>query len=583
MRVDKLFFALNALIILLISILLAGCIEPAQQENPANTAWDVCGNSLCSDGEITTCPQDCKPQEDLATLDDEETLDWLEQMKQERLNNPGKYEPVTPDPETPNINPAALPVETVLPEIGFSVASRNNLLSIDENVSSVAGHFSSAQMRETLRGGTLSSNTEAFGIRSARYEQFLTLRSGKVGFGYDDENEVISSYLEYTEEAPVIEYYFKLHGGIFKFFEGKTINFLGHEYVIEHVTNSTILLLGIDGENEIMLRDGHSSFVNNQQFSPHIHNTTLTQDSFKVIVSIEEDAKLLPGQSLTQYISRRALMTNRIDVTYEGLTEVPSINMHLRKSGQNYRFSFQNNLGINYTLPLTTISPFSIGNEEGRFIYTEGRGNSDYNIHEDDYFIINNGREAGGITTLLRLTEVDYEDKLLTFDDPALEKFHVYFEGNASQGNANADLLVYGVNHKVYIGPNRSVAIDLNGDRTINSAKIAAVAAGNTIIRFDNTSSNLTLKYTIPANLRENKRTDLETLIVLDTNGIRILPSSLELSRDRALDQLVGMNDYGTLFVLKRNINTREQRGTELIINQPLVQRFAEVIVKAYK
>jgi hypothetical protein len=46
---------------------------------------------------------------------------------------------------------------------------------------------------------------------------------------------------------------------------------------------------------------------------------------------------------------------------------------------------------------------------------------------------------------------------------------------------------------------------------------------------------------------------------------------------------LLGMTDYGALFILKGEVDEDEQSGEDLTIQHPIVQRFADVIIKAYE
>ncbi|MBN1792642.1 hypothetical protein JW826_03075 [Candidatus Woesearchaeota archaeon] len=566
-------------------LLLSGCEYRTQ--GYIDSVPQICGDGLCTREERTSCTVDCSNQVNSDQKPVE--LNWIEQKQIERRegiptgaeDDPEKYDPVTPDPSTPTTGYG--PIEQPLPEIGFLVASRYNLLSIGENMSAVMGTLTGASLREILQGGRLQTVTEAFGPKATFYEQHIRLRSGWVGFGFDEESETISSYLEYLEGDPILEYVLVMNCGILKFFEGEIIHFLGHDYVLAHVSNATMTLEGLTTGDSILLRNGHSAMVNGEEIPTNVLNVTFDYDKITVIVSAPEDIKMLPGQSLTDFLRRRVMLTNRIDLSYEGLTSGPASTIYVKRMGDDYKLFFQNNLGTNYSVPISRKNPFRSGNNEYGFIYQEGNGWNDYNIGKKDYFLINNRREDGGITTLLRLVDVEPENNLIQFQDPALETFQVYFGGTAGFQNATGDLMVYGVNHKVYVGPNKTISVDLNGDGAINRASIPIVSIGNSVVRLSETSDNITLRHVTLGRFRENSRSDLETRIVIDNGGIRVPEDSLGMDYDTKAKALVGMTDYGTLFVLQKDVEIEMQRGQELVINQPLSQRFANVILKAYE
>ena len=360
------------------------------------------------------------------------------------------------------------------------------------------------------------------------------------------------------------------------------IHLLGHDYIIEEATNSTLHLAGITTPDTIILRNGHSAIINDKEMSTDALNVSVGADYIRAIVLADQDIKILPGTSLTNYLdNREALLTNRIDLEYQGLDEAPSTVTTFTKSNDKYRLKFVNNINMSYDVPLAYLSPFKLGGEDYSLIYQEGKDNADYNIKNKDYFLINNNRELGGITNLIKLVDVDEEDKLITFQDTALESFLVYFQGTPGV-NATADLIVYNIKHKVYIGPNKTISVDLNGDGAINQGKASIITAGNGIIRInDEHDKGINISFITPRQMIENGKNNLETELSLRSDGITIDPATLKMEND--VDKLVGLNEYGTLFVQKNKIEADTQFGEDLIIINPIHQLFAEVIVKAYE
>jgi hypothetical protein len=262
---------------------------------------------------------------------------------------------------------------------------------------------------------------------------------------------------------------------------------------------------------------------------------------------------------------------------------VPVFAIKFDKIGEKYRLNFTTNKNMSYRIPLAYLNPLKTGDDENSLVFKEGMNKSDYVIKSKDYFIITNNRKYNGLTNIIRLISIDEKNHLITFQDPALEKFLVYFEGTPGV-NATADLIIDRLSHKVYVGKNDDIAVDLDGNGRINNDISPIVTAGNAIIRINNATSNeISISVITPKEMRENVNSDLEVKLIIDSNGIRVDNSSLELIEDPATDALIGMTDYGALFVLKKNINEREQSGDNLIIQHPLVQRFADVIIKAYE
>jgi hypothetical protein len=572
----------------LICLLIAGCDYNVDPRPPAN---NYCGDGYCGQSETVSCPADCPPDTTRPT-----ELNWIEQKINERKNdsqngnNPNNIQ----DENTSyhnygSINNSAaqapifpFPIETALPEKDFIVASRYNFLAIGENISGVVGTLTGTQLPLTLAGGTLQSNTEAFGPRSAYYQQKLNLRSGRVVFGYDEDKDIVSTFLEYKEGDPVWEYVLVLNWGIMKFFQDEKIGFLGHEYALSEITNQTMLLTSIDGKDSILLRNGHSAVVDGLEIPPNILNVSFTKQYIKVIVQAPKDLRLLPGEPLTRYVPRNELLTNRLDLEYAGLSSSPSIDITLRKMSTDYKLNFQNNLGYNYSIPIARLNPFLVGNGLYKFHFKEPNSANDYIIGKKDYLIVSNKRDIGGITTLLRLISVNYADQLVEFQDPALEEYYVKFEGEVGK-SAFADMKIYGINHRVYVGNGSRISVDMNGDGAVNAATVPIITAGNGMIKASQAANSIDLDFIVPATLRENNRNDLHTKITISGNGVSIAPGDLEMQYDNVREQLVGMTDFGTLFMINKNVDIHGQAGDNLIINQPITQRFAEVVLKAYE
>ncbi|MBW3000786.1 hypothetical protein KY341_02820 [Candidatus Woesearchaeota archaeon] len=566
--------------LLLFSVLLLSSCKPSEPELVVYP--HICGDGVCSADELGLCDFDCdlnlEPEPVIIT-----PADVLEDLRS-RIRN---YSPVerlgmgNPVVESDD----KIFVESFvsyLPEKGFRIASRHNLLSIGENISDVMAVLHKFHLREILRSGRLSSNTEAFGPRAAMYEQFLRLRTGKVDFGLDEYEEIISTFLLFEEEEPILDYIVEMKGGIFKFFEGEEINFLGHKYFIEEVTNTSMRLVGVTTPDTILFRHKHGVWVNDIIIPNTVLNVTLRHDYLRVTLVADEDIRILPGTGLRAYLIRpEAMLTNRLDLVYEGLMEVPEYDIIFDQSSGKFKLDFTSNKNLSYKIPFALMSPIKTGSEKYDLVYKEGSDKYDYFIEENDYFIINNKKEYKGLTNIIRLLSV--KDNVILFEDPALEKFYVYYEGTPGV-NATAELIVDNVVHKVYIGPNDTISVDLDGNGRIGGDNVPIVTAGNGIIKIKNVDNN-TINFSIitPKQMRENENTDLEIRIVIDKYRIKVNKEDLELFKMRGESSLIGMSDYGALFIISRNIDEDEQGGQDLSIKYPIVQRVADVLVKGYE
>jgi hypothetical protein len=416
------------------------------------------------------------------------------------------------------------------------------------------------------------------------YQQFLKLRAGKVLFGLDAEEEFITTYILFNEEEPIFDYVLELNGGIFKFFEGEQIHFLGHDYVIEEVTNTTMQLVGVTTPDTIILRNQRGVFVNDKTISEDVLNITFKQDYLRIIINAPDELKILPGTSLRNYLlDQSILLTNRLDLEYEGLTDAPTYNIRLRKTNEKYKLSFTTNKNLTYTVPLINLNPFKTGDDEVSFVFKEGKNNSDYVIKDNDWFVVTNNKEYNGLTNVIKLLSIDEKNHLITFQDPALEKFLIYFKGTPGI-NATGELIIDRVVHKVYVGKNNDIAVDLDGNGRISRDIAPIVTAGNGIIMINNaTPEGISISIITPKEMRENSKSDLKVNLTITKDGLIIDKSSLKLVEDPDTNVLIGMTDYGTLFFLEKNVNENMQLGDDLIINYPIAQRFADVIVKAYE
>jgi len=570
-----------SILILLLIFLSAGCtstkIGPVEYKH-------VCGDGVCTAEEVKRCNIDCE-----LGIEAEPTVTTTEDVIAELRNRQRNY---TPEERLEQENPVVQNDEklmtesftTYVPETGFRVADRYNLLSIGENITDILFILDKFHLREVLKSGRLSMNTEAFGPRAALSEQFLRFGAGRVVFDYERDADVISTYLLFEEEEPIIDYLLQLHGGIFKFFEGHPISFLGHEYIITEVSADSMLLVGVTIPDTLLFRDGHGVWINDKVISNEVLNVTFEEESLRVILGAQDEVRILPGTSLTEYLKEpEVMLTNRLDVAYEGLTYAPMFDIVFNRKSNGYKLSFTTNKNMSYNVPIVNFNPFKTGDDKHSFVAQEGDSKSDYFIKEEDYFVVTNNRDSNGLTNIIRLKSVKEDSHVIVLEDPALEKFLVYFKGTLGV-NASAELIIDNVLHKIYVGENDTISVDLDGNGKINNDIVPIVTAGSGIIELEEVAGDAVIFQLItPKEMRENSNDDLVVSITIREDGLSVDSNDLKMIREKKLDALIGMTDYGTLLILEEYSDSTEQVGEDLIIKYPLFQRFADVIVKAYE
>jgi len=83
--------------------------------------------------------------------------------------------------------------------------------------------------------------------------------------------------------------------------------------------------------------------------------------------------------------------------------------------------------------------------------------------------------------------------------------------------------------------------------------------------------------------MRENSNDDLVIRMKIDSQGLIVNKRDIKMLPEPNSETLIGLNDYGTVFILQDYIDEEEQKGQDLLIKYPIVQRFADVIFKAYE
>ena len=147
-----------SILILLLIFLSAGCtstkIGPVEYKH-------VCGDGVCTAEEVKRCNIDCE-----LGIEAEPTVTTTEDVIAELRNRQRNY---TPEERLEQENPVVQNDEklmtesftTYVPETGFRVADRYNLLSIGENITDILFILDKFHLREVLKSGRLSMSSSS--------------------------------------------------------------------------------------------------------------------------------------------------------------------------------------------------------------------------------------------------------------------------------------------------------------------------------------------------------------------------------------------------------------------------------------
>ena len=250
------------------------------------------------------------------------------------------------------------------------------------------------------------------------------------------------------------------------------------------------------------------------------------------------------------------------------------------KGNNQYDLSFTNDLGVPYDIPLATTEggTFKYGAENKDLIFNEGNDNTDYNIDQRDYFVVNNKNDIHGVTNILEYNSINYNDGTINFRDIGTNQNKaVAFTTATGQGY----LTVSGNTYVFYVSSagQHPLVIDQNADDIIDGgeAKIVLRSGG----RLDLGSSNLiggnsiNFILTTPKRLFAEPTTDEVVSITLTKSGstldINVLSQdSITLYRDNAgLDK--GLTKFGVYF----SRDKRSKDSAQLVVEYPRAQVFS--------
>ncbi|MCB9359406.1 hypothetical protein H6503_05725 [Candidatus Woesearchaeota archaeon] len=221
----------------------------------------------------------------------------------------------------------------------------------------------------------------------------------------------------------------------------------------------------------------------------------------------DDDYFLGAGDSLRSVLDEpEGLLSSVWDIKYEGLSQPTTTEVKISPSGDDkYFLEFVNQEGIEYDIPLVEndATNLNLGKDDADLVYTEAsatptvyNASDDNQIMEDDYFIL--GKVSSD-------TDVDVANtRVMKFKDSDLDDDDVEItlvdEGTKSTTTLRATLGGDGCNattsqlnaggesYNVTVcrsSTSYSLAVDLDGDGTLNGDSVAITTKNNAYIVFD--------------------------------------------------------------------------------------------------
>ncbi len=215
--------------------------------------------------------------------------------------------------------------------------------------------------------------------------------------------------------------------------------------------------------------------------------------------------------SLSELLDNPAAMVGSFDVVFDGLSEPSRENVEVISNLDDsaYNFSFENNLGQIYNVPLVSNkgSLFKYGTEDAMLVLIEGvidesagatAFDQKFAVGIDDYFVLSSldsdrSNANDVITHVLRYDSIDFVNSVLSFVDVYdgsvvdVSYSDIGVMGIAGRGVLNFD----GIDYAVYVGnlTNNSlgtnpIAIDQNSNGAVMFEETHVVANGGAMYDF---------------------------------------------------------------------------------------------------
>ena len=198
------------------------------------------------------------------------------------------------------------------------------------------------------------------------------------------------------------------------------------------------------------------------------------------------------------------MLNTNFNIRFAGLDEVDYTNIKFDAKGDEaYKLEFINKKNVKYNIPFVDNSNdeglgFKFGDEEDDLHFIEpnnggGFGNiSNYDITDDDYFIVTDDNDETGVTHVLRYESIDDSEQTIDFRDADGVKTGNYNGNESVAGDATGQLVLGGKTFDFGVyknGNDYKLAFDLDNSGNIDGGEANIVVLGGGILDLGNTET----------------------------------------------------------------------------------------------
>ncbi|MBI2109647.1 hypothetical protein HYT58_00540, partial [Candidatus Woesearchaeota archaeon] len=144
-------------------------------------------------------------------------------------------------------------------------------------------------------------------------------------------------------------------------------------------------------------------------------DSEFTLSSLKYRVTSADDIYLPKSELLSEEIKKESFLTGAWDIKYNGLSDVSTTEVKIEASGDTQlKLHFTNKKDKVYIFPFVNREGsgiFRLGDSTRSLFFIEGSNRTDFNINQQDYFILSNRNDRTGETHVLRYNSIDTSSK----------------------------------------------------------------------------------------------------------------------------------------------------------------------------
>jgi len=202
--------------------------------------------------------------------------------------------------------------------------------------------------------------------------------------------------------------------------------------------------------------------------------------------ALKGDLYLPPGGRLSEYLAEpEGMLSPNWDIIYQGLMDVDVSTLRFKSAGDDqYRILFTSNDGLNYKFDFLEEGSVLAGDDDHALIWIESDNSSDFNINEEDEFIVTDDNDETGDTSVISYEGFDAGDSVLVFTDLYGES-REFTTRNTTTG-VQSSLIFGGNTFQAFVGagPGFPITVDLNNDGKIGDGTDANDACTKNIVGF---------------------------------------------------------------------------------------------------